>query len=233
MKRTRITLALMAAALLVPASASADMYQCKDKNGRVWLRNYKVKGERCRLVMKTDDGPATPPAASGGSPGGSKKSSGASRYTPPTLSDTPRAVNPDPKSSRERRKLYEPYIQEAADKYKLPAAFLRAVMRVESNFKYRALSSAGAMGLMQLMPMTAREMGVVDPYDPRQNIMGGARLIRTLAERFGGDIVQVLSAYHAGSGAVKSKDGGIPYEATEGYVRAVLDHYYRYKSLGK
>ena len=92
-----------------------------------------------------------------------------------------------------------------------------------------AESGAGAQGLMQLMPGTAREMGVHDAFDPRQNILGGARLLRTLANRYDGDIVKVLSAYNAGAGALARK-GGIPYEGTEGYVRAVLDHYYRYKA---
>ena len=78
------------------------------------------------------------------------------------------------------------------------------------------------------MPGTAREMGVHDSFDPRQNIMGGAKLLRLLANRFDGDFAKVLSAYHAGS--VRSGPRGIPYEATEGYVRAVMDHYYRYKA---
>ena len=81
--------------------------------------------------------------------------------------------------------------------------------------------------MMQLMPKTARSMGVNDSFDPRQNIMGGTKLLRVLANRFDGDFVKVLSAYHAGAGAVRKK-GGIPFEATEGYVRSVLDHYYTY-----
>ena len=82
---------------------------------------------------------------------------------------------------------------------------------------------------MQLMPGTARAMGVNDSFDPQQNIMGGTRLLRVLANKYDGDMVKVLSAYHAGAGNV-AKKGGIPFGATEGYVRAVLDHYYRYKS---
>ncbi len=127
--------------------------------------------------------------------------------------------------------LYTTYVEEASRKYQVPIQFIQAVIRVESSFKYRAVSSAGAQGLMQLMPGTGREMGVHDPFDPRQNIMGGTRLLRVLANRYDGDMVKVLSAYNAGSGAV-AKKGGIPYESTEGYVRAVLDHYYRYKALG-
>jgi hypothetical protein len=135
----------------------------------------------------------------------------------------------EPESLKEREALYGPFIEEAAVLYKLPFEFIAAVIRVESNFRYRVTSSAGAMGLMQLMPVVVREMGVDNPWDPRANVMGGARLLRTLADRYEGDMVKVLAAYHAGAGAVKSADG-IPYEATESYVRTVLDRYYEYRS---
>ncbi len=143
----------------------------------------------------------------------------------------PRGAADEPKARTDREDLYAPYIEEAVALYNIPEPFVRAVIRVESNFKYRAVSGAGARGLMQLMPVTAREMGVTDPFDPRANVLGGTRLLRVLANRFDGDLVKVLSAYYAGSGAVKRK-GGIPTEDTEGYVRAVLDRYYQYKALG-
>jgi soluble lytic murein transglycosylase-like protein len=82
---------------------------------------------------------------------------------------------------------------------------------------------------MQLMPSVISDMGVGDPWDPRDNVLGGTRLLRVLADRFDGDIVKVLAAYHAGSGAVTGAEG-IPYEATESYVRSVLDRYYEYRS---
>ena len=86
------------------------------------------------------------------------------------------------------------------------------------------------MGLMQLMPVTARAMGVKDPYDPRQNIMGGSLFLRKLANKYKGDIVKVLSSYNAGPGALAKKDGTIPYLGTEKYVRAVLNWYYQYRA---
>jgi len=149
--------------------------------------------------------------------------------TGPSGAPTGRLSGNEPESLKEREGLYGPFIEEAAELYKLPFEFIAAVIRVESNFRYRVTSSAGAMGLMQLMPVVVREMGVDDPWDPRANIMGGARLLRTLADRYEGDMVKVLAAYHAGAGAVKSADG-IPYEATESYVRTVLDRYYEYRS---
>ena len=117
------------------------------------------------------------------------------------------------------------YVREASERYNLPEEFILGVMYVESRFKVRAKSHAGAMGLMQLMPGTAQGMGVNDPWDPYQNIMGGSKFLRRLADRFDGDFVKVISGYHAGGGAV-NREGGIPHRQTAEYVRAVLDAYY-------
>lgn len=218
--------AVAGALLLAPVSpAVANFYYCYDQDGRFWIRNYEVPGERCKLGMKTEGEEPAPPGDLAPS-GKAKRKSG---FKPPTAG-VPRPVD-EPQSARERRSLYEPYIAEAAERYSIPPDFVRAVIRVESNFHYKAVSSAGAQGLMQLMPRTARSMGVHDAFDPRQNVLGGARLIRVLSNRYSGDMVKVLSAYHAGSGAVAAKGGGIPYEQTESYVRAVLDHYYQYRAL--
>ncbi len=143
--------------------------------------------------------------------------------------ETPRFSGDEPEDLEAREKLYLPYIEEASALYDIPEPFLRAVIRVESNFRYRAKSEAGAMGLMQIMPSVVKDMGVPDPWDPRANVLGGTRLLRSLADRYEGDMVKVLSAYHAGVGSVAKSDG-IPFEATESYVRSVLDRYYAYKS---
>ena len=116
-------------------------------------------------------------------------------------------------------------IKRAAQRYKLPPDLIRAVMKVESGYNPGATSVKGALGLMQLMPTTATAMGVKDPRDPQQNIMGGARFLRVLANRFGGDLVKVLSAYHAGSTRVKRR-GATPFAKTDSYVRKVLGVYY-------
>lgn len=138
----------------------------------------------------------------------------------------PGAISPEKITVTERMKLYMPYIEDAAEKFQIPVEFIKGVVKVESNFNYKAKSPVGAMGLMQLMPRTATSLGVSDPYDPRQNIMGGTKFLRRLANRYKGDMVQVLSAYNAGPGAVAKHDGGIPYTGAERYVRAVLDAYY-------
>ncbi len=120
---------------------------------------------------------------------------------------------------------YAPVIDEAAARYHLPANLIRAVIQVESAFHPQAESIKGAVGLMQLMPATARAMGVVDALDPQQNILGGSRFLRVLANRFAGDLVKVLAAYHAGSSRVK-RTGTTPFAATDDYVRKVLRTYY-------
>ena len=101
-------------------------------------------------------------------------------------------------------------------------------MKVESHFQPHVVSHKGALGLMQLMPFTAAEMGVDDPFDPWQNIMGGARYLRILANRFDGDTVKMISGYHAGGGAV-NRANGIPYRETGEYLRRVLNAYYAYQ----
>ena len=123
------------------------------------------------------------------------------------------------------------HIRAAAAKYKLPEALLFAVMAVESNFDHQALSEKGAIGLMQLMPGTARDMYVSDAWDPEQNIEGGARYLRVLANQYGGDMVMTLAAYNAGPDAVRRAGGGVPpIPETQEYVRKVVALYQLFKA---
>jgi soluble lytic murein transglycosylase-like protein len=116
-------------------------------------------------------------------------------------------------------------VQRAAMYYQLPADLIWAVIKVESNFREQAVSRAGARGLMQLMPRTARAIGLRDPLDPEQNILGGAYYLRRLANRFGGDIYFTLAAYNAGPGAVRRHGGIPPFPETRDYIRKVLLYY--------
>lgn len=101
----------------------------------------------------------------------------------------------------------------------------RAIIQTESAFNYRARSRAGALGLMQLMPQTAERFGVIDPFDPRQNITGGTKYLRWLMDYFKGDLSKTIAAYNAGEGAV-DKHGGIPpYAETRAYVPRVMELY--------
>ncbi len=129
----------------------------------------------------------------------------------------------------ERAHRYDAYIRGAARRYQLPESFVRAVIHTESRFSPSAVSSAGAMGLMQLMPSTAKFLGVTAAFDPRQNIYGGCKLLRLLANRFNGDMVLVAAGYNAGPGAVLKYGGVPPYVETRAYVKSVLRRYYAYE----
>jgi len=123
---------------------------------------------------------------------------------------------------------YGEIIYEAAALYALPVALLVAVIEVESKFDPNAVSRVGAMGLMQLMPKTAAEVGVQNPFEPRQNVLGGARYLRILLNAFDGDVPVALGAYHAGSGAMRRNGRVAPTEQTRRYVEAVISRYRRY-----
>ena len=120
------------------------------------------------------------------------------------------------------RQIIAQKVQKAAAKYNLPPALINAVIRAESNFKAKAVSSAGAQGLMQLMPATAKELGVKNPFDIEQNIDGGAKYLRKMLDRFGGNVRKALAAYNAGPGTVIKYNGRVPYPETRQYVKRVL-----------
>jgi soluble lytic murein transglycosylase-like protein len=120
-------------------------------------------------------------------------------------------------------------IDKAARLYNIPSELIRAVIAVESAGNAAALSHKGAVGLMQLMPSTAGRMYVKDPVDPRQNIQGGTRYLRTLANQYNGDLMLVLAAYNAGPEAVRKFGGVPPYSETRDYVRKVIARYNQYK----
>ncbi len=107
----------------------------------------------------------------------------------------------------------------------LSPRLVQSVVQVESGYNTRALSSKGAMGLMQLMPATARELGVTDPWDPAQNVGGGALYLKQQLQRFGGDLQLALAAYNAGPGAVTRYGAIPPYAETRAYVQKVLALY--------
>jgi hypothetical protein len=116
-------------------------------------------------------------------------------------------------------------IEEAASRHNVDPNLVRAIVKVESNFNPRAVSHKGAMGLMQLMPATARSLNVSNPFDPHQNVEAGVRHFRHLLNNFNGDVSLSLAAYNAGQGAVERNGGIPPYRETRNYVRQITDLY--------
>jgi soluble lytic murein transglycosylase-like protein len=142
----------------------------------------------------------------------------------------PAAGPADPRLVHRRRELFAPLVLAAADAHGLPVALLQAIIEVESNFNAAAVSPQGALGLMQLMPQTARYLQVRDARDPAANIDGGARYLKELLARFGNDLPLALAAYNAGPSAVQ-RSGAIPaYAETQRYVPRVIARYHSLQS---
>ena len=116
-------------------------------------------------------------------------------------------------------------IEEAAARHHVDANLVRAVIKVESNFNPAAVSRKGAMGLMQLMPATARKFNVSNPFDPRQNVDAGVRHLKRLLDNFGGDVGLTLAAYNAGEAAVNRNNGVPPFPETRQYLRQIKGLY--------
>jgi len=130
-------------------------------------------------------------------------------------------------AAKANREKIEVMIREVSDRYRVDPALVRAVIETESNYNSTAISSKGALGLMQLVPGTAQQMGVSNAFDPKQNLDGGVRYLHTLLERYNGDLDKALAAYNAGPGAV-DRAGGVPrYRETREYVQKVTDSYFR------
>ena len=199
MHRAFTVVAFLGLSIGLAGTAQADIYTYTDSNGVVHYSNTPPRQRQGVRRIRT----------SANAPAGSRGGSGQARSRNP-----------------ERYARYDAFIREAAALYRLPVPFLRAVIRVESDYNPEVVSHAGARGLMQLMPATAARMGVTDAFDPRQNILGGARYLRVLANHFNGDLVLTIAAYNAGEGAVIRYRGIPPYDETQRYVRRVLRWYY-------
>jgi len=203
-------LAPIAAALTVlgvACGASADIYQFVDPNGVVHFTNVR-NDPRYRVYLKGDHVRATGYGANV-----------AGLAVPPSDRDVGRFVR------------YDEWIRQAATLYQIPEQLVRAVIKVESDYDPRAVSVSGARGLMQLMPDTAMRLEVRDIDDPRENIFGGTRFLRILANDFNGDLELTVAAYNAGGQAVRTYGGIPPFAETLGYVTKVTHYYHRYRTI--
>ncbi len=208
MSRAAAVVLLAGALAISPCLAAAtELCAYKDRDG-VWTFTNAQTHSRCarRMTMREPSAAAAPGAA--------------------TTSGRPARAY-----STEAAKLFKQHVSAAARYYNLPEALLEAVMAVESNFNPVAMSSKGAAGLMQLMPDTAKDMYVRDVWSPEENIYGGARYLRVLANQYEGDVTRMLAAYNAGPEAVRRAGGRVPRIAeTEAYVKRVLALYNQLKS---
>jgi soluble lytic murein transglycosylase-like protein len=195
---------LVSALCALPATARSPLHTWTDKDG----------------VLHVEDVP--PP-----------KARTAPRKTAPQGQGQVSVPPPSKRGERwwERRSDAPPdEIDRAAALYKVPAELVRAVIWAESAGDAAAISRAGAIGLMQLMPRTAGDMYVEDPVDPAQNIMGGTRYLRWLANQFNGDMLLTLAAYNAGPDAVRKYGGVPPFDETRQYVKRVVTYYQQLKA---
>jgi soluble lytic murein transglycosylase-like protein len=208
--KVAVFLAGVLAGMGAASGASADIYQYVDAQGVIHFTNVRsdpryhvyIRGDR---ALRANGYAGTP--------------SSAGVAVPPSDHDVLRFTR------------YDEWIHEAATLYQIPEQLVRAVIKVESDYDPRAISVSGARGLMQLMPDTATRLEVRDIDDPRENIFGGVRFLRILANDFNGDLELTIAAYNAGGEAVMRFGGVPPYLQTRNYVVKVTQYYHRYRTI--
>jgi len=200
--------------LLVPVASAADIFKYVDANGTTHFTDVPLNGKNFRLKWKR-------PAKKVVDENRAKLiAMGRSRRASSKLKSK---LKSKPVKFSKRRAQYDRTIDMVARQHKLDPELLHAVVRTESAYNPSAVSSAGATGLMQLMPGTAKRYGVKDIWDPLDNLRGGARYLRDLLDMFDNDLRLALAGYNAGENAVKKYGNRIPpYPETQQYVRKVL-----------
>jgi hypothetical protein len=199
---TDVSLTLLLATLCVISNvAQGDIYSFTDANGAQSFSNVPTD-ERYILMLRTDE------------------------FKEPVKSDVSTSNN----SNRSQQRFFAPEINRAAMIYHLDPALLHAVIATESGYEANAVSRKGAMGLMQLMPETARRYGATDPFNPAQNIHAGAQYLNSLLRRFGNNLYLALAAYNSGeANVVKYGQRITPFAETTAYVPKVMGLYRKYQ----
>ena len=182
---------------LVPATVGAEVFKYQDRAGNLHFTDNPMRGADYRLLWRSGNDP---------------------------LFDSYARI--DVASMQRNRVLYSALIEREAERWQLSPQLLHAVIRAESAYDPNALSRAGAQGLMQLMPETARRFDVDNVWDPSENLQGGARYLRELMDMFDADLELVLAAYNAGENAVRKYGNQVPpYPETKNYVQKVIAFY--------
>ncbi|WP_242482444.1 lytic transglycosylase domain-containing protein [Thiocystis violacea] len=202
--------------------AHADVFKYVDGSGNVYFTDTPLKGNRYKLEWHRESRKLVRESKQKFTVDFDRKNR--------TITARGRVIASQPapmsKSVTERRANYEHLVSANARRYRLSPGLLHAVIRAESAYNHRAVSHAGAQGLMQLMPATARRYGVNDSFDPAQNIRGGAAYLRDLLDMFDQDVKLAVAGYNAGEGAVLKYGRSVPpYAETQSYVRKVLQYY--------
>jgi transglycosylase-like protein with SLT domain/uncharacterized protein DUF4124 len=198
------------ALLLSAGSAHADLYSWVDDEGVIHLTNLKPKAAEAGVFKPYESSDAE---GFGGQP-----------PLVQVIEDGQERVLYPVNVTR-----FDELIQKAAAHYRLPFAFIKAIVKVESNFNPRAVSHKEARGLMQLIDSTAEKMNVADPFDPEQNVFAGARYLRLLANMFEGNMALTAAAYNAGPDRVLKTKSVPNIRETQQYVRRVLTMYRHYR----
>ncbi|MBF0255136.1 MAG: lytic transglycosylase domain-containing protein [Gammaproteobacteria bacterium] len=223
-----LSLTLLHLSLLsLSSQALADVYKYQGPEGKIHFTDTPVENPAFQLIWhKTSIQPQMVVHGQSLLGRGSAKTASAPAKTAAPVFQ----ASWSSEKTKENRQRFARYIDEAARKVKLRPELLHAVVMAESAYDPQAESSAGAQGLMQLMPGTAKRYGVADSFDPQQNISGGAKYLRDLLKMFDFDLNLALAGYNAGENAVIRHGNSIPpYEETQNYVKKVLGYYQEFR----
>ena len=203
---------ILSGLLLVPSICGAEIYKYVDKDGVMHFTNVPVAPSYRKLPNLPTQVP--------------KQANFNYTYAYPR--PYPNRALLTPRNQLLDQCAYDPHIRLACRRYGMDYNLVKAVIKAESAFDAQAVSPQGAKGLMQLMPGTSKDLGVLDPFDPYQNIDGGVRYLKDMLSRFNNDVILALAAYNAGPESVQKHGGVPPYDETQTYVQRVLDFYSRF-----